>query len=81
MASPDQLDLISPADDVWSVTRLTTTVKQMVEGEIPAIWVRGEVTGRSPALDQNEAARVIRVTQPTSASLATTQLEPVQSNR
>jgi hypothetical protein len=48
----------------------------MVEGEIPAIWVRGEVTGRSPALDQNEAARVIRVTQPTSASLATTQLEP-----
>jgi len=45
MAFPHQLDLISPADDVWSVTRLTTTVKRMVEGEIPAIWVRGEVTG------------------------------------
>ena len=40
-----QMDLISPADDVWSVTRLTTTVKRMVEGEIPALWVRGEVTG------------------------------------
>jgi exodeoxyribonuclease VII large subunit len=45
MASPHQLDLISPADDVWSVTRLTTAVKRMIEGEIPPIWVRGEVTG------------------------------------
>jgi exodeoxyribonuclease VII large subunit len=45
MASPYQLDLISPADDVWSVTKLTTAVKRMIEGEIPAIWVRGEVTG------------------------------------
>jgi hypothetical protein len=45
MASPHQLDLISPADDVWSVTRLTTTVKRMVESEIPAIWVRGEGDG------------------------------------
>jgi exodeoxyribonuclease VII large subunit len=39
------MDLLSPADDVWSVTRLTTTVKRMVEGEIPALWVRGEVAG------------------------------------
>lgn len=45
MTLSHQMDLISPADDVWSVTRLTTTVKRMVEGEIPAIWVRGEVTG------------------------------------
>jgi exodeoxyribonuclease VII large subunit len=45
MTFPYQMDLISPADDVWSVTRLTTTVKRMVEGEIPALWVRGEVTG------------------------------------
>lgn len=45
MAFPHQLDLISPADDVWSVTRLTTTIKRMVEGELPALWVRGEVTG------------------------------------
>ncbi|MGN6392272.1 MAG: exodeoxyribonuclease VII large subunit [Gemmatimonadales bacterium] len=40
-----QMDLLSPADDVWSVTRLTTTVKRMVESELPAVWVRGEVTG------------------------------------
>jgi exodeoxyribonuclease VII large subunit len=45
MAFSYQMDLISPADDVWSVTRLTTTIKRMVEGEIPPIWVRGEVTG------------------------------------
>ncbi|MGH7511320.1 MAG: exodeoxyribonuclease VII large subunit, partial [Gemmatimonadales bacterium] len=45
MTLSDQMDLISPADDVWSVTRLTTTVKRMIEGEIPAIWVRGEVAG------------------------------------
>jgi exodeoxyribonuclease VII large subunit len=45
MASSYQMDLISPADDVWSVTRLTTTIKRMVEGEMPALWVRGEVTG------------------------------------
>jgi len=45
MAFSHQIDLISPADDVWSVTRLTTTVKRLVEGGLPAIWVRGEVTG------------------------------------
>jgi exodeoxyribonuclease VII large subunit len=45
MTLPYQMDLISPAEDVWSVTRLTTTVKRMIEGEIPAIWVRGEVAG------------------------------------
>jgi exodeoxyribonuclease VII large subunit len=45
MALSFQMDLISPADDVWSVTRLTTVVKRLVEGELPALWVRGEVTG------------------------------------
>jgi len=45
MATSYQMDLISPADDVWSVTRLTTTIKRMVEGQMPALWVRGEVTG------------------------------------
>ena len=45
MATSYQLDLISPADDVWSVTRLTTAVKRMVEGRFPPIWVRGEVSG------------------------------------
>ena len=36
-------DLITPADDVWSVSQLTATAKRIVEGEFPAIWVRGEV--------------------------------------
>jgi exodeoxyribonuclease VII large subunit len=45
MALSPQLDLITPADDVWSVTRLATTVKRMVEGDPRPIWVRGEVTG------------------------------------
>ena len=39
-------DLNSPAtDDAWSVTRLTTTVKRLVEGQLPPVWVRGEVVG------------------------------------
>lgn len=39
------LDLspITPTDDVWSVSQLTTTVKRIVEGEFMPIWVRGEV--------------------------------------
>ena len=45
MAFSYQIDLISPSDDAWSVTRLTTTVKRMVEGQLPALWVRGEVSG------------------------------------
>jgi exodeoxyribonuclease VII large subunit len=45
MGLAPQLDLITPADDVWSVTRLATTVKRMVEGDPRPIWVRGEVTG------------------------------------
>ena len=45
MAFSHQMDLISPADDVWSVTRLTTAAKRLIEGHLPAIWVRGEVTG------------------------------------
>ena len=45
MALSFQMDLLSPADDVWSVTRLTTVVKRLVEGELPALWVRGEVSG------------------------------------
>ena len=38
-----QLSLITPTDDVWSVSQLTTAVKRMVEGAVPALWVRGEV--------------------------------------
>ena len=45
MALSHQIDLISPTDDAWSVTRLTTTVKRLVEGQLPALWVRGEVSG------------------------------------
>ncbi len=37
-------DLSTPADDVWSVTRLTTTTRRLVEGEFNRpIWIRGEV--------------------------------------
>src|SRR2546428_2477757 len=36
-------DLITPADDVWSVSRLTNTAKRIVEGEFVPIWVRGEM--------------------------------------
>jgi exodeoxyribonuclease VII large subunit len=43
MALSFQTDLITPADDVWSVSQLTATAKRIVEGEFPQIWVRGEV--------------------------------------
>jgi exodeoxyribonuclease VII large subunit len=33
----------SPTDEVWSVSRLTHMVKRLVEGEMPALWIRGEV--------------------------------------
>lgn len=45
MAFSHQIDLISPTDDAWSVTKLATTIKRLVEGQLPALWVRGEVTG------------------------------------
>ncbi len=39
-------DLITPADDVWSVTQLTTAVKRIVEGSFERpLWIRGEVVG------------------------------------
>jgi exodeoxyribonuclease VII large subunit len=37
--------LISPTDDVWSVSQLTTAAKRIVEGEFMPMWVRGEVVG------------------------------------
>jgi exodeoxyribonuclease VII large subunit len=43
MALSFHADLITPADDVWSVSQLTATAKRIVEGEFPPIWVRGEV--------------------------------------
>ena len=45
MAFSQQFELISPTDDAWSVTKLATTVKRLVEGQLPALWVRGEVVG------------------------------------
>ena len=36
-------DLLTPGDDVWSVTQLTRTAKRLVEGQLPSMWVRGEI--------------------------------------
>ena len=33
----------SAADQVWSVGQLSTAIKRLLDGEFPAIWVRGEV--------------------------------------
>ena len=43
MALSFQQDLITPTDDVWSVSELTAAAKRVVEGEFKAMWVRGEV--------------------------------------
>jgi exodeoxyribonuclease VII large subunit len=43
MTLPQQLSLISPADEVWSVSHLTQAAKELVEGALPYLWVRGEV--------------------------------------
>jgi exodeoxyribonuclease VII large subunit len=36
---------ISPTDEVWSVTQLTSAAKRLVEGEFMPHWIRGEVVG------------------------------------
>ena len=39
-------DLITPTDNVWSVTQLTTAAKRIVEGSFERpLWIRGEVVG------------------------------------
>jgi exodeoxyribonuclease VII large subunit len=43
MSSPLQLSILSPPDDVWSVTEVVGTARRVVESEFPDIWVRGEV--------------------------------------
>lgn len=43
MAPSAQLSLISPTDEVWSVSRLVGTVKRAVEGGFVPQWVKGEV--------------------------------------
>ena len=45
MALSFQLNLISPTDDVWSVTQLVTATKRLVEGGFMPVWIRGEVVG------------------------------------
>ena len=37
------LNIPTAADQVWSVAELTVLVKQLLEGELPPLWVRGEV--------------------------------------
>jgi exodeoxyribonuclease VII large subunit len=37
------LDIPSVSDQVWSVGRLNTAIKGLIEGNFPPIWVRGEV--------------------------------------
>lgn len=43
MALSFQHDLLTPTDDVWTVSELTAAAKRVVEGEFKAMWVRGEV--------------------------------------
>jgi exodeoxyribonuclease VII large subunit len=45
MAISFQLSLISPTDEVWSVTQLVTATKRLVEGGFMPLWIRGEVVG------------------------------------
>ena len=51
MASSAQLPLIAPTDEVFTVSQYAAAVKRMVEGQIPTLWLRGEVVGckRVPA--------------------------------
>jgi exodeoxyribonuclease VII large subunit len=39
------LPQIAPTDEVWSVSRLTSAAKRLVEGEFMPVWIRGEVVG------------------------------------
>jgi exodeoxyribonuclease VII large subunit len=38
-----RFDSPSAADQVWSVGQLNTAIKQLIDGQFPPIWVRGEV--------------------------------------
>lgn len=33
-----------PADDVWSVSQVTSAVKRLIERDLGAVWVRGEIS-------------------------------------
>jgi exodeoxyribonuclease VII large subunit len=45
MALSFQLSLIAPTDEVWSVTKLVTAAKRLVEDGFMPVWIRGEVVG------------------------------------
>ncbi len=45
MTSPFQLNAFDATDDAWSVTKLVTAAKRLVEGEFTPVWIRGEVVG------------------------------------
>lgn len=38
-----RFDTPSPADQVWSVSELSTAIRRLLDGGFPPIWVRGEV--------------------------------------
>jgi exodeoxyribonuclease VII large subunit len=38
-----RFDTPSAADQVWSVCQLSTAINRLIDGALPAIWVRGEV--------------------------------------
>jgi exodeoxyribonuclease VII large subunit len=48
VAVSTQLSLISPTDEAMSVSQFNAAVKRMVQGQIPALWLRGEVVGLKP---------------------------------
>ncbi len=43
MASSAQLGLIAPTDEVWSVSALVRATRRAIEGQLPRLWVKGEV--------------------------------------
>jgi exodeoxyribonuclease VII large subunit len=45
MSNPLQLSALDPTDEAWSVTKLVSAAKRLVEGEFVPVWIRGEVVG------------------------------------
>jgi exodeoxyribonuclease VII large subunit len=45
MSNPLQLSALDPTDEAWSVTKLVSAAKRLVEGEFMPLWIRGEIAG------------------------------------
>jgi exodeoxyribonuclease VII large subunit len=45
MAHSYQLSALDPTDEAWSVSKLVSAAKRLVEGEFMPVWIRGEVVG------------------------------------